>query len=137
MRLRALRLLAVLLSTALVAVGCGEDAAAPGGQNLTPLRVAMFPAGATLPVHAALTEGIFERHGLRIELTEGQDLPVFMAALAKGQYDIAQGVPTLVLIGAEKGLDLQSRFECAAVLARTPECRVDHQGWLYRQRRAS
>ena len=107
MRLRALRLLAVLLSTALVAVGCGEDAAAPGGQNLTPIRVAMFPAGATLPVHAALTEGIFERHGLRIELTEGQDLPVFMAALAKGQYDIAQGVPTLVLIGAEKGLDLQ------------------------------
>ena len=67
----------------------------------------MFPAGATLPVHAALTEGIFERNGLRIELTEGQDLPVFMAALAKGQYDIAQGVPTLVLIGAEKGLDLQ------------------------------
>ena len=56
---RALRLLAVLLSTALVAVGCGEDAAAPGGQNLTPIRVAMFPAGATLPVHAALTEGIF------------------------------------------------------------------------------
>ena len=90
MRLRALRLLAVLLSTALVAVGCGEDAAAPGGQNLTPIRVAVFPAGATLPVHAALTEGIFERHGLRIELTEGQDLPVFMAALAKGQYDIAE-----------------------------------------------
>ena len=107
MRLRALRLLAVLLSTVLVAVGCGEDSAAPSGQNLTPLRVAMFPAGATLPVHAALTEGIFERNGLRIELTEGQDLPVFMAALAKGQYDIAQGVPTLVLIGAEKGLDLQ------------------------------
>ena len=50
---------------------------------------------------------MFERNGLRIELTEGQDLPVFMAALAKGQYDIAQGVPTLVLIGAEKGLDLQ------------------------------
>ena len=107
MRRRALRLLAALLSAALVVVGCGEDSAAPSGQNLTPLRVAMFPAGATLPVHAALTKGFFERNGLRIELTEGQDLPVFMAALAKGQYDIAQGVPTLVLIGAEKGLDLQ------------------------------
>ena len=66
-----------------------------------------FPPGATLPVHAAITKRLFERNGLRIELTEGQDLPVFMAALAKGQYDIAQGVPTLVLIGAEKGLDLQ------------------------------
>ena len=35
------------------------------------------------------------------------DLPVFMAALAKGQYDIVMSVPTLVLIGAEKGVDLQ------------------------------
>ena len=107
MRRRAVRFLAVLLSAALVVVGCGEDSAAPSGQNLTALRVAMFPAGATLPVHAAITKRLFERNGLRIELTEGQDLPVFMAALAKGQYDIAQGVPTLVLIGAEKGLDLQ------------------------------
>jgi NitT/TauT family transport system substrate-binding protein len=107
MRRRAVRLLAVLLSAALVVVGCGEDSAAPSGQSLTALRVAMFPAGATLPVHAAITKRLFERNGLRIELTEGQDLPVFMAALAKGQYDIAQGVPTLVLIGAEKGLDLQ------------------------------
>jgi NitT/TauT family transport system substrate-binding protein len=107
MRRGALRCLAVLLPAALVVVGCGEDSAAPSGQNLTALRVAMFPAGATLPVHAAITKRLFERNGLRIELTEGQDLPVFMAALAKGQYDIAQGVPTLVLIGAEKGLDLQ------------------------------
>jgi NitT/TauT family transport system substrate-binding protein len=44
---------------------------------------------------------------LRVELTEGPDLPVFMAALAKGQYDIVMSVPTLVLIGAEKSLDVQ------------------------------
>lgn len=69
--------------------------------------MAMFPAGNTLPVHAAIANGIFERNGLRIELTEGQDLPVFMAALSKGQYDIVMSVPTLVLIGAEKNLDLQ------------------------------
>ena len=30
-----------------------------------------------------------------------------MAALAKGQYDIAMSVPTLALVGAEKHLDLQ------------------------------
>ena len=55
----------------------------------------------------AITKGICERNGLRIELTEGTDLPVFMAALAKGQYDIAMSVPTLALVGAEKHLDLQ------------------------------
>ncbi len=58
-------------------------------------------------MRAAVTHGIFERNGLRIEVTEGQDLPLFMASLAKGQYDIAMSGPTLVLIGAEKGLDLQ------------------------------
>jgi ABC-type nitrate/sulfonate/bicarbonate transport system substrate-binding protein len=67
----------------------------------------MFPAGNTLPVHVADTQGIFARNGLRVEVTEGQDVPLFMAAMAKGQYDIAMSVPNLVLIGAEKHLDLQ------------------------------
>ena len=102
------RLLAnVLACLALVVAGCGTDTASQTGQQLTPLRVAMFPAGSTLPAHAALAKGIFERNGLQVELTEGMDLPVFMAALAKGQYDIVMSVPTLVMIGAEKGVDLQ------------------------------
>jgi NitT/TauT family transport system substrate-binding protein len=103
----ATRLLIVLLSAALVLAGCGEDRSSPTGPNLTAIRVAMFPSGSTLPAHAALEKKMFERNGLRIELTEGHDLPVFMAALAKGQYDIVMSVPTLVLIGGEKGLDLQ------------------------------
>ena len=97
----------MFLRLALVIAGCGTDTASQTGQQLTPLRVAMFPAGSSLPAHAALAKGIFERNGLRVELTEGMDLPVFMAALAKGQYDIVMSVPTLVLIGAEKGVDLQ------------------------------
>ncbi len=67
----------------------------------------MFPAGNTLPVHVADTQGIFARNGLRVEVTEGQELPLFMAAMAKGQYDIAMSVPNLVLVGAEKHLDVQ------------------------------
>ncbi len=102
------RLLAnVLACLALVVAGCGTDTASQTDQQLTTLRVAMFPGGSTLPAHAAIAKGIFERNGLRVELTEGTDLPVFMAALAKGQYDIVMSVPTLVMIGAEKGLDLQ------------------------------
>ena len=101
------RLLAnVLACLALVLAGCGIETVSQPDQ-LVPLRVAMFPAGSTLPARAALEKGIFERNGLRVELTEGTDLPVFMAALAKGQYDIVMSVPTLVMIGAEKGLDLQ------------------------------
>jgi NitT/TauT family transport system substrate-binding protein len=102
------RLLAnVLVCLALVVAGCGTDTAPQSGQQLTTLRVGIYPAGSTLPAHAALAKGIFERNGLRVEFTEGTDLPVFMAALAKGQYDIVMSVPTLVMIGVEKGVDLQ------------------------------
>ena len=103
-----LRLLAnVLACVTLVIAGCGSETASQTDQQLTTLRVAMYPSGSTLPAHAAEAKGIFERNGLRVELTEGTDLPVFMAALTKGQYDVVMSVPTLVMIGAEKGLDLQ------------------------------
>jgi NitT/TauT family transport system substrate-binding protein len=96
----------VLACLAVVVAGCGTDTASQSGPS-APLRVAMFPGGSTLPAHAALTKGIFERNGLQVELTEGTDLPVFLAALAKGQYDVVMSVPTLVMIGVEKGIDLQ------------------------------
>lgn len=67
----------------------------------------MLPLGSTLPVHAAISKGIFERNGLRVELTEGQDPALFTAGLAKGQYDLAMSVPTIVLVAAERGLDVQ------------------------------
>jgi NitT/TauT family transport system substrate-binding protein len=101
------RLVSMLLCVLLVAVGCGADATDPAEPNVTRIRVALFPAGSTLPAHAAMTEGIFERHGLQVDVTEGTDLPLFMAALAKNQYDIVMSGPTLALIAAEKHLDLQ------------------------------
>jgi NitT/TauT family transport system substrate-binding protein len=97
----------VLACVALVVAGCGTDTTSQTEHPLTTVRVAMFPGGATLPVHAAIERGIFEQNGLRVEMTEGTDLPVFMAALAKHQYDIVMSVPTLIMIGAEKSLDVQ------------------------------
>ncbi|OBF26675.1 hypothetical protein A5724_30980 [Mycobacterium sp. ACS1612] len=101
------RLANVLACLTLVAGGCATESASRTEDDLTTLRVAMFPSGSTLPAHTALTTGIFQRNGLRVEFTEGMDLPVFMAALAKGQYDVVMSVPTLVMIGVEKGIDVQ------------------------------
>jgi ABC-type glutathione transport system ATPase component len=97
----------VLACVALVVAGCGTDRTSQIDHPLTTVRVAMSPGGATLPVHAAIERGIFEQNGLRVELTGGTDLPVFMAALAKRQYDIVMSVPTLIMIIAEKSLDVQ------------------------------
>lgn len=103
------RLLCLCASVALLVASCAEDKSRdnPTKARLADVRVALFGAGNTLPVHAAATRGIFERNGLDVTITEGTDLPVFMAALVNGQYDIAMSTPTLALVGAQKGLDLQ------------------------------
>ena len=101
------RLVTTLICVAMAAAGCSDSSVPPTTSEAHTVRVGMFPAGSTLPVHVAVEKGIFERHGLHVEITDGQDLPLFMAALSKGQYDIVMSGPTLVLIGAEKGLDLQ------------------------------
>jgi NitT/TauT family transport system substrate-binding protein len=98
---------ALLVVAVILVSGCGGDDAATTQPAQRLIRVAMFSAGSTLPVHVAVQEKIFEHHGLTVELTEGQDLPLFMAALAKGQYDIAMTGPSLMLIAAEKRLDLE------------------------------
>ncbi len=103
----ARRLLGLAACLALVVAGCSDGATEPIEHGVTRVRVALFPGGSTLPAHVAVTNGICDHNGLRVEVTEGTDLPLFMAALAKGQYDIAMSVPTLALVGAEKRLDLQ------------------------------
>ena len=55
----------------------------------------MFPAGSHVsprmrPLRRASSNAI---GSARRGSTEGTDLPVFMAALAKGQYDIVMSVP--------------------------------------------
>ncbi len=100
------RLLAVAACLILVLVGCGNNESPRTEQGTTRIRVALFPGGSTLPAHAAMVDGLCSRNGLDVELTEGTDLPLFMAALTKGQYDIVMSVPTLALVGAEKRLDV-------------------------------
>lgn len=123
MRIRRVGLCALIaISLLITTAGCAHDGdiADSNGSQLIPLRVALFPAGNTLPVEAAMTRGIFERHGLNVTITEGQDLPLFMAAQSRGQYDIAMSVPTLVLVGAQRGLDLQIVSSTAQQTAEHP-----------------
>ncbi|MDV6296170.1 ABC transporter substrate-binding protein [Rhodococcus aetherivorans] len=100
---------AVLLVVALLVAGCGAEteSVSPDRSSVTEVRVAILPTGNVLPMHLADTQGIFERNGLRITRTEGQDASAFLAGLNQGQYDIVMSVPTLVLVGVERGLDVQ------------------------------
>lgn len=105
----AAALLPIALATALAA-GCGaaeQPGPAPGSPTPTVVKVGLPPLGSTLPVHVADVKGIFERNGLRIERVEAADATLMVPGLAEGQYDIAFSVPTIVLVAAGRGFDIQ------------------------------
>jgi NitT/TauT family transport system substrate-binding protein len=101
------RLMGLAACVALVVTGCADDGVRSTRHDVSHIRVALFPGGSTLPAHVAVVNRICEQNGLQAEITEGTDLPMFMAALTNGQYDIAMSTPTLALVGAEKRLDLE------------------------------
>ena len=80
-----------------------------------------------VPAHVAASSGIFERHGLRVTITESNDLNGFAAALDQGQYDIVLSVPSIVLVAADHGLDVQ-------IVNRMNKASADHPGtvWITR-----
>ena len=56
----------------------------------TPLRVKMFPGAQALPVMAAVSQGIFERHGLKVEVLFTVNSQEQRDGLAAGDFQIAQ-----------------------------------------------
>jgi ABC-type nitrate/sulfonate/bicarbonate transport system substrate-binding protein len=56
--------------------------------NLTKLRLIQFRAGYNLPVHAGRAKGIFERHGLDIEVIYTPGSLYISEALRKGEIEI-------------------------------------------------
>ena len=63
--------------------------------SLTKLRLIQFRAGYNLPVHAGREQGIFERHGLEIEITYTPGSLYISDALRKGNSRLATRAPTI------------------------------------------
>jgi ABC-type nitrate/sulfonate/bicarbonate transport system substrate-binding protein len=77
----------IVLSLVLVlcAAGCATAPKEP-----IPLRVKMFPGAQALPVIAAASQGIFERHGLKVEVLFTVNSQEQRDGLAAGDFQIAQ-----------------------------------------------
>src|SRR5260221_11211799 len=61
-----------------------------GSYSQTPLRVKMFPGAQSLPVLAAVQEGAFARHGLKVEVLFTANSDEQRNGLAAGEFEIAQ-----------------------------------------------
>jgi len=56
----------------------------------TALKVKMFPGAQALPALAAAQQGIFQRHGLKVEILFTANSDEQRAGLARGEFEIAQ-----------------------------------------------
>src|SRR5256714_11064656 len=56
----------------------------------TALKVKMFPGAQALPALSAASQGIFERHGLKVEILFTANSDEQRTGLAKGEFEVAQ-----------------------------------------------
>ncbi|HEY9306414.1 MAG TPA: ABC transporter substrate-binding protein [Microbacterium sp.] len=98
---KSLVTLGVLAAAALALSGCTDSADTPsstpsgdaGGGELTKVRVAALPIAETGALWAAIDEGIFEDHGLEIEVVPAQGGANAIPALLSGDIQFAIGQP--------------------------------------------
>lgn len=98
---KSLAVLGILAAATLALAGCTDSAAQPSSAptddaasgELTPVRVAALPIAETGALWAAIDEGIFEDHGLEIEVVPAQGGANAIPALLSGDIQFAIGQP--------------------------------------------
>lgn len=108
--------LAVAASAALLLSACsggsldggdGEKKGGEGGGDLTKVVVGVLPIAPASAVQLGIDEGIFEEHGLDVELQLGDGGAALLPAVASGSMQFAVGNPLSVLTAASEGLDIR------------------------------
>lgn len=83
----------------------GETAAQDGG--LTEVSIGVIPIVDVAPIYLGVQEGIFEDHGLDVDLTLAQGGAAIIPAVQSGDFDFGFSNITSLVIGKSKGLPLQ------------------------------
>lgn len=83
----------------------GDDAAQDG--SLTQVSVGVIPIVDVAPIYLGAQEGIFEEHGLELDLTLAQGGAAIIPAVQSGDFDFGFSNITSLVIGKSQGLPLQ------------------------------
>ncbi|WMY79763.1 ABC transporter substrate-binding protein [Citricoccus sp. I39-566] len=109
---------AALLALSLTACGGGSpsgdapsststaDEAGTSGE-VQKVTVGVMPLVDLAPLYLGVDQGIFEKHGLELELQAAQGGAAIIPAVTSGQADFGFSNPTSLLIAASKGLDIK------------------------------
>lgn len=119
MKKRWLTLLAgaSVLSVALVGCGSGSPSGSTSGDagkdegsgngSLTKVVVGILPIAPSVAVQQGIEDGVFEKHGLEIELNTSNAGAAMLPAVSTGELAIAVGNPLSVMTAVDKGLDMK------------------------------
>lgn len=87
------------------ATGTNDAGAEPG--ELREVTVGVMPLVDVAPLHLGIQQGIFEDHGLDLQLETAQGGAAIIPAVTSGQFEFGFSNPTSVIVGASRGLDIK------------------------------
>jgi NitT/TauT family transport system substrate-binding protein len=103
----AIAALVVALAAAIIGCGGDDDEDSTGGGPTT-LKVQETAGVPSAFVGFGIDKGIFERHGLRVELEATQGGAATLPALVNGDIQVAGSNVVSLLLGASQGLPIQA-----------------------------
>jgi NitT/TauT family transport system substrate-binding protein len=113
-RFRRLGTVALAAIAAIALAGCSGSPAAPDGGDATgapekaKLTVAINPSTQFAPLYYGIQEGIFEEHGLELEITPQTDIAAIVSGLASGTYDVGFATVVHVVTANANGIPIRA-----------------------------
>lgn len=104
--------LSLIIAGGILLTGCGP--AAPGAQRpgstddeLTAVTIGYIPSTVATVMVYIDEKGVFEKHGLDVELSPSQSGAVMLPAVASEALNFGMGNVLSVMVAAEKGMDIE------------------------------
>lgn len=79
----------------------------PADSELEKLTIGVLQVSASAPIPYGIEEGIFEKHGLDVEIADSQGGAAMLPAVEAGTFDIGVLSPISALIANDRGLDMR------------------------------
>lgn len=113
-KIKNLKVAATAAAALLLLSACGGSdadtdagAADGGGEGLTEINVGVIPILDTVPIYLGIEAGIFEEHGLDVNLQEAQGGAAIIPGVQSGDFDIGFSNVTSLIVAKSKGLPVQ------------------------------
>ncbi len=100
--------IAALSLTACAGGGGTAPEPSASAEDVISLTIAVLPIGATAPVQIAIAEGIFEKHGLNVEVSQGTTGSAIVPSVLNGAVDIGYGNLISTIQANSQGLPIVS-----------------------------